>query len=283
MGTEWQITIWDTIPDTSLHDMHAELLSMSQEFDATYSRFIDTSLVWQLTKQTGVVAVPNACVEMLSWYKKLFEATEKKFTPLIGFSLSDLGYDAHYSLTQKETVRSVPDFNDTIIIEDKNHIRISKPVLLDFGGLGKGYFVDTIATFLKNKNVRRFLVDGSGDVAYSGEGVPIRVGLEHPDDARKVIGAIEIQHGSICSSGSNRRKWGNYHHIINPHTLTSPMDILATWVLADSTVLADALATCLFFTSPEKLQAFPFEYCILNNEYKVKRSTGFTAELFYEA
>ena len=37
----------------------------------------------------------------------------------------------------------------------------------------------------------------------------------------------------------------------------------------------------LFFTDPERYRKeFSFEYCILNKDYKVKRSTGFNAELF---
>jgi FAD:protein FMN transferase len=129
--------------------------------------------------------------------------------------------------------------------------------------------------------VKRFLVDGSGDVFYESNGEAIRAGLEHPEDSSKVIGVVTMTHGSLCGSGGNRRQWREYHHIIDPKTLRPSEGILATWVLADSATIADALATCLFLAEPDKFaSAWRFEYGILNDDHRFKRSAGFPAELF---
>ncbi len=86
--------------------------------------------------------------------------------------------------------------------------------------------------------------------------------------------------GALCGSGTNRRRWATYHHIIDPHTNHSTTDIVAAWVLSDSATLSDALATALFLAPPENFSNFNFEFCLLNKDYKIKRSAGFTAELF---
>ncbi len=217
---------------------------------------------------------------MLRLYERLNKLSGGKLNPLVGFALSDLGYDATYSLTPKDTVRPVPELASALRIIDDTHIDLQENVLIDLGALGKGFFVDKIAAYLRRQGVRRFLVNGSGDIYYEGNGTPIRAGLEHPEDPTKVIGVIEIERGALCASASNRRRWGAYHHTIDPQALTSPEDIVATWVRADSAALADGLCTCLFLTEPQRYGDIPFEYCLLNPEYKIKRSAGFTAELF---
>ena len=113
----------------------------------------------------------------------------------------------------------------------------------------------------------------------------MEVALEHPDDTSKAIGVVTIANQSLCGSAGNRRKWpgkaGEFNHMINPITLTSPTDIIATWVVADTTIVADGMATCLFFTLPEILQKeYDFEYLILNRDYTFKKSDNFPGELF---
>lgn len=281
MGTRWEILVWDELATPDFNALCQDIFQQSKNFDETYSRFIKTSLVWTLASKIGPVEVPEDFMNMLGWYKKLYALSGKKLNPLIGYTISDLGYDADYSLIPKPTIRPTPDLDETVTVLDEHHISLATPVLFDFGALGKGYFVDKIARFLQQKNVKRFLVNGSGDIYYQGNGVPLQAGLEHPGDTTKVIGSIAMMQGAMCGSGTNRRRWDKYHHVIDPQQLSSPHGILATWVMADAAVLCDALATCLFFTDPEVFQKdFTFEYCILNEQYRVKRSPGFTADLY---
>ncbi len=281
MGTLWKISIWDELDPSVFAELKRSILKQSSTFDQTYSRFIKTSLIWSLSEKRGIVEVPTDLVGMLRLYEKFLDCTDGNVTPLVGFALSDLGYDSEYSLKPKQEIRPVPDFHNALSIIDDMHIELRESVLLDLGALGKGYFVDRISSFLREKGVKRFLVDGSGDIFYQGNGETIRAGLEDPDDATKAIGIVEMREGSMCASGINRRKWGKFHHVLDPQSLTSPQEIVAVWVLADRAAIADGLATCLFFVEPERMQKdFQFEYCIMNKHRRVKRSAGFRVELF---
>ncbi len=280
MGTSWTISIWDDIDATVFSSLQTSILEQSKAFDETFSRFIKTSLIRKLTDKRGVVEVPADLVNMLRMYQKLHDLSGGKLNPLVGFALSDMGYDDAYSLKPKEKIRSVPDFKQALTIVDDTHIELRESLLIDLGALGKGYFVDKLATYLKQRGIRRFLVNGSGDIYYRGAGTALRAGLEHPADPTKVIGVIEIMEGALCASASNRRRWGDYHHTIDPQSLTSPNEIIATWVLAESAALADGLCTCLFMTKPENYKNVAFECCLLLPDYTAKRSAGFRAELF---
>lgn len=280
MGTQWSVSVWDELDPTVLATLQKSVLEQSYAFDQTYSRFKKSSLIWQLVERTGVTEVPADLVAMLRLYETLHDLSDGKCNPLVGFALSDLGYDAEYSLHTKEHVRAVPQFADALRIVDDTHIELKQSVLIDLGALGKGYFVDKLSAYLRRQGVRRFLVDGSGDIYYQGDGQSIRAGLEHPNDVTKAIGVVTLGNGAMCASCGNRRQWQGRNHILDPQTLRSPSDILATWVIAPTAAVADGLATCLFFMEPERFaQTFRFEYCIMNHERRLKRSPGFAAEL----
>lgn len=280
LGTGWHITIWDEIPEEVFETLKKNIIGLTDEFEKNYSRFIKTSLVTKISEEKGLYTVPPDFMEMLKMYMTLYPLTQKKLNPLIGFTISDLGYDANYSLTPKKKIRKTPDLFDTVRIISENQIDTSEPVLFDFGALGKGFAVDKVSKYLKNQSFKKFMVDGSGDIYYFGD-EKIQVGLEDPRDDSMVIGAIHMGTGSMCASGTNRRKWREYHHVIDPSTSLSTKGIVATWVISESTMLSDALASCLFFVAPEILsQNFQFEYCIMNDERKIKNSVGFNAEFF---
>jgi thiamine biosynthesis lipoprotein len=282
MGTEWKITIWDDISKDRFLDLIKEIVKKSEKFDLTYSRFKPESFVSKISQKKGEFSVEKDFMNMLVWYRKFYLLSEKKLNPLIGFTISDLGYDAEYSLIPKKEIRKTPDLFDTVEIVGEDMIRTKEPVLFDFGALGKGYFVDVIANFLRENGVERFLVDGSGDVFYEGGGISIVMGLEHPYDPTKVIGSVSLKRGAMCSSGTNRRRWANLTHVIDPHKNTSVEEfIIASWVTGDTAVFTDGLATCLFFCSPESFSSMGnFEYCLARKDLKIKKSPGFEVELF---
>jgi len=280
MGTKWQISVYDVISAAELAQLEAMIFAAADKYDKTYSRFIKTSLVWSLSQKPGKYEVPAELITMLRLYKQLYKFTAGKVNPLVGFTLNDIGYDAEYSLSKKEHVRPTPDFNSALTILDDNNLHLHEEALIDIGALGKGFFVDKAAAILRDHNIKQFMVNGSGDIYYQGKEA-IRVGLEHPEDTSKVIGVITITGGSVCASATNKRKWGNYNHYLDPHSQESPAEIIASWVCAENAVLADGLATALFFAKPEELlKQFKFEYLVLNKDYSANYSASFGTELY---
>ncbi len=279
MGTHWEITIWDDLSDDKISALKHKIINDSTNFDHTFSRFKKDSFVTKISKESGKIKVPEHFVTMLKIYKDLYSLSSKKLNPLVGNALEDLGYDANYSLIPNKTISKVPNLSSVSIL-DEYTIEVNEPVLFDFGALGKGYFVDYIKDILIENKIKHFLVNGSGDIYYLGENY-LKAGLEHPSDPTKVIGTINIKNIAICASANNRRAWGKYSHTVDPHNLNTHHEIIATWVLSQSTALADALATTLFFVEPERLQnEFEFKYLLLNKNYKVKYSEDLEVELF---
>ena len=156
-----------------------------------------------------------------------------------------------------------------------------RPVVLDVGAAGKGYLVDLVGGLLHDAGVHEFVIDASGDIVNAG-GPPIRVGLEHPLDPTVAIGVVALGDGSLCASASNRRAWGEgLHHILDATTGLPTGGVIATWAMASTGLVADGLATALFFAEPARLaEHFDFDFVRMFADGRVERSTHLDGELF---
>jgi FAD:protein FMN transferase len=271
IGTYWTIEAERLGPD-----VRRRIAERIEVFDKDYSRFRSDSHVSRMAKRSGRYALPDDARPMLDLYRDVYGLTEGLVTPLIGQVLSDAGYDATYSLTPG--VLTAPPTWDEALEYAFPELVLKRPALLDFGAAGKGYLVDIVGGILRENECGPFVIDAGGDILVSHASE--RIALEHPDLNGEAIGVVTLQNGSICGSAGNRRAWAGFTHIIHPKDLVSPTR-KAVWVTAETTLLADMMATCLFFVSPETLlKTYRFEYLIVEANLTSCHSAGFPAELF---
>lgn len=272
LGTSWCIDTGEPLTDA----VREEILQRTEVFDKTYSRFRSDSLAWQL-RTPGEYVFPDDSTNLLEIYQKLYVMTDGLMTPLIGSMLEDAGYDATYSL-QPKSVQDIPNF-DALGWDGQTRLRTTQPLVLDVGAAGKGYLVDYISDILENHGVVSYAVDASGDIKQRGE--PLMIGLEHPLDQNKVVGRLKLQNQSLCASAVNRRAWHGLHHIFDPTTKRPTNTKLATWVIAGSTLVADALATALFFVPANLLEKeFEFNFVTIDTNGTIDVSPEFDGELY---
>jgi thiamine biosynthesis lipoprotein len=274
-GTQWAIEARDVLTPR----LKAIVSHRLDEFDGIYSRFRSDSLVSRLSTP-GTYEFPDDFRNIFEIYRTSFQLTDGRMTPLVGSMLEDAGYDKTYSLEPKE-IQPIPDLLEVIQWDGKNTITSSKPVVFDVGAAGKGYAVDIIAELLEENGIQDYIIDASGDIKHHSSSSE-QIGLEHPGDPSKVIGIANLNHQSLCASASNRRAWKGFHHIMDPSTRQSVNHIVASWVIADNTLVADAMATALFFVeSPDELMKhFSFSYVRMFASGRVDYSTNFEGELF---
>ena len=278
IGTHWHIQLYKELTTKEEGEILSRIQERIKEFDTAYSRFRSDSLVTRMSQDPGVFELPSDAERMMALYYDLYTITGGLFTPLVGTMIADAGYDAEYSLVQKKALEASPRWEDSISYEHP-YLTVKQPVLLDFGAAGKGYLIDIIGELLESLGIEGYCIDAGGDIRHRG--LPIRVGLEDPEDTSRVIGVYSLGKGSLCGSAGNRRAWADFTHIINPVTGVSPRHIAAVWVAADATRVADALATCLFFTDASVLmEEYVFDYCILYSDRSIEKSENFSHEFF---
>ena len=283
IGTTWSIQINDLITDAAWHDLLQRLHMRIEIFDETYSRFRSDSILTMMSKEAGVYPMPQDGFELLNYYEQLYKITNGHVTPMIGSTMVEAGYDPSYTFTKK-TMHQPPQWDD-VLDYDLKHITIKQPVVLDFGAAGKGYLVDILGKIIEESGVESYLINAGGDIRYRTNSAKIlEIGLENPNDASEVIGITNLSGSSLCASAGNKRRWADLNHIINPKTLQSPTNIIATWVSADTTLVADGLATALFFTKPDVLaDQFTFSYAVLHSDMSLQSASNFPVTLFETA
>lgn len=291
IGVPWRIGVGDIdSPVASLGaalepDDLAAVLERIERFDRDWSRFRDDSLVSRIAREPGSWRLPADAEPLFALYESLHSLTDARLSPLVGASLERLGYDAAYRLTPSGDPLPAPSWADSIALRRTAEglvLDTVTPVTLDVGAAGKGYLVDIVGDLLAARGVTETLVDASGDVRVRG-GRSIRVALEHPADPRKAVGVAELHDAALCASAVNRRAWGDgLHHIVDAVTGRPVADgVVATWVVAESALVADGLATAMFFVEPARLrEGFEFEWVRLGMNGRLEASTGFRGELF---
>ncbi len=278
IGTHWQIDV--ALPVKQWMQLQHIITDRIEQFDQVYSRFRDDSLVWEMSQKAGSYEFPPDAAKLLQLYTSMYTLTDGAVTPLIGQPLSEAGYDAKYRLTP-QPMHQPPTWEDVLSYTEPI-LTLTQPALLDFGAAGKGYLVDIVSQLLTASGADEYCVDAGGDMYYHDQDqAVIAVGLENPDDASQAFGVVHLANQAICGSAGNKRVWGEYHHILDPRSLQSPRHIKAVWTIADSTLLADGMATCLFFVEPARLlKQFSFYYLIVYDDSSYAYSPNFPGEIF---
>lgn len=138
--------------------------------------------------------------------------------------------------------------------------RLARPGMrLSTGGLGKGYAIDAAAEVLRQKGIRRAVIDAGGELLMVGSkagGRPWRIAVKHPRQDG-YLGVLNVPPDTaVATSGDYQRYFvfegRRYHHIIDPATGRPAERSIASTVVAGSAAWADALSTAVFVLGPER-------------------------------
>lgn len=182
--------------------------------------------------------------------------------PLV--KLWGIGTDAARLPSQAEidAKKSLVNYKDILLNEDQKSVMLSKPgMMLDLGGIAKGYSADEVAKILKQNNVQHAIINLGGNVLVINNninGKPWSIGIQNPFETRgEIVGSIQVTNKTVVTSGIYERYFEKdgkrYHHILNPFT-GYPMDnnLASVTIITDTSIDADAMTKNLFNLGVEK-------------------------------
>lgn len=276
IGTRWTLTTARPMAPA----LAGRVEEVIADYDRTWSRFRDDSGVAGIARGEAVDLGPTA-PPLLDLLGDLRRRTGGAMDPLVAASLDHLGYGLAATLRARDGYLPAPE---AAVQRTGTVVRTTPPALLDVGSAGKGQLVDLVAAELADGGHSDALVDASGDLRVGGH--PLRVALEHPYDPEAAIGVVEVVDGAIAGSAVNRRDWSpdagrRLHHVLDARTGRPVETVAATWVLAGTAMLADALATALFFVGPDALQQeYDFRYVRMRTDGVADWSPDLPGEVF---
>lgn len=128
-----------------------------------------------------------------------------------------------------------------IEIVDDEHVRCMRPVLIDLGGIAKGYAVDRAVESLRRTGVAEGLVNAGGDLRMFG-GRPWPVALRDADgQVRREVELADCAVATSANRSGRRRRWAR---VVTPHIGFDRKAIVCkerVTVVADRCVTADAM------------------------------------------
>ena len=266
------------LPETN-EDLFDSCFSLLFSFEKKYTRFSNTSFLTELNSSLNVWRdIDDETYQLFSFAKNVAKSTNNAFDVGVKSQLDNLGYDSSLSFVEKK--QPFMYIQDSFILHSsKKKVYLKKEV--DFGGLGKGFVIDKLVSFLEEKNVSSFFISGGGDIYAKGS---FDVFLENPLDPSYAIGKVVLDNCAIASSSSNRRSFGRYHHLLDAKTGLPANEILAIYVLGKTALEADAYATA-FFTAGlrnaiELSEHLMIPILLITSDKKVYCSNSFVYEQY---
>ncbi len=272
-----------------------ELGLLINKFNQLFNRFSESSELSRLNKATGSFPANPELTKILLVAKDFYNLTGGIFDPTILQTLEEQGYDRSFDSSDfsssSQLVERQPktiDFKRIIINAENNYITKPLELKIDLGGIGKGYIVDKLVKYLKDKGYKNFWISAGGDMYLSGlttDGQAYQIGVQNPLKVESDLFNIMMttQELAVATSGIAKRQWldkqgRSFNHLIDPRTGSSVNNgLLAATVISDQVVKADIYAkTVLILGEKEGIsfinQQENSEALIIDQDLKVSLS-----------
>lgn len=244
---------FDTFIEVTLPRRYAflfpEIGDLVRRYDALWNRFSSQSLVHRINTSSSWIPLDGETFDLLKEAFALSQKTHGMFCPLIGGLVDLWGFSRTPRVPEPwEIARELQVIRESTIMFDERERAVLRrgEAQLDLGGIAKGYFVDLLAQFLRERNVGSFLINAGGTV--SGLGRVWKVGVLHPRRAG-LLGRIAVNGLCVSTSADTFRFFEvggkRYHHILDPQSGYPGSTFVSVTVVASKGTVADVLSTAL--------------------------------------
>ncbi|MFY8188964.1 MAG: FAD:protein FMN transferase [Flavobacterium sp.] len=229
------------------------------------SDWIPTTPISLVNQNAGIkaVQVPKEVYKLVERAIKISVLTQG------AFDISYASMDKIWKFDGTMKVMPTPDeikksvarvgYQKIVLNKDQNTIFLpEKGMKLGLGGIGQGYIADQVKALLVSKGCKSGIINVSGDIFAWGKqpsDEPWTVAIVNPVNKNKVFAIFPLENSAVETSG-NYEKYvtfdgKRYSHIIDPRTGYPASGLVSVSVFAQTTEIADALATGVFVLGVE--------------------------------
>jgi thiamine biosynthesis lipoprotein len=264
LGTVVTITIYDSVSEKVLD----KALDRIKEIENKMSLNIENSEVNKINEKAGIdyVKVSDETFKVIERGKYYSEVSDENFDITVGplVELWGIGSD-HAKLPSQEEIdsaKSLINYEKLLLDKSTKSIKLKdKGMIIDLGGIAKGYSADAVAEVLKENGVEHAIINLGGNILTMGSkptGEPWKIGIQNPDIERgEYIGIVGVEDKTVVTSGIYERFFEQdgkkYHHILSPFT-GYPIEnsITGVSIITEKSIDADGLSTSLFALGVEE-------------------------------
>lgn len=240
----------DTVVQLTIYDKNAaqsadKALAQMRRLDGLLNAYNPQSEISKINDFAGqAVQVSPDTLAVVNRALEYARKTNGAFDPTIGTvsRLWAIGKKGEFvpSNEQLQTALNLVDYTQVAVDPVAQTVKLNKPgMILDLGGVAKGYILETMLQTLRECGVKSALVNGGGDVLILGkraDGKPWRIGVQDPRKPDGMLRAINMdKYDQASTSGDYQRyfiKDGiRYHHIFDPRSGYPVKGLIAATVI----------------------------------------------------
>ncbi len=241
-----------------------EVLAVFHQVDEQMSRYREDSEVSRLNRNApdGPISVSSGLFQVLEKAREVSVLSDGAFDVTFG----SIGYLYDFRAGQKPTDEQIQsglsrvNFRDVILDQDAQTVEYRQPgMLVDLGGIAKGYAVDLGVERLVSFGIRHARLSAGGDMRLLGDkrGRPWYVGIRDPRSEGRNAVVLPLQDVAVSTSGDYERFFldeagDRVHHILSPATGKSVQGVQSVTIIGDNALTTDGLSTAVFVLGPGK-------------------------------
>ncbi|TAL70897.1 MAG: FAD:protein FMN transferase [Bacteroidetes bacterium] len=259
-----------------------------ERIDSVYNFYHIGSPVYLINLNAGIKSqkvsdetfqLIKRAIEYSKKYEHLFDITIGPIIDLWGFNTDkEIKIPSQSSL---DSLLKLVDYRNIILDEKDTSVELkNKGMMLDLGGIAKGFAVDRAASILKEEGINNFLLNAGGDICVSGKNDKNEswsIGIKHPRKPNEILASFKATNTCIATSGDYERYADiigkRYHHIIEPSTGMPGVLSQSVTVMFNTTEEATVIGKYIFLIGYEKFEqlkgAKNIKYFIVDSEGKI--------------
>ena len=241
-----------------------DALAECGRYEQLLSRTVEGSDVWRINHANGApVEVSDDTAAILRCAARIGDMSGGAFDVTIApvSTLWDFTSGTAVLPDAEEIARAAELVDYTKIGLDGNTVTLPAGMMIDLGGIAKGYIADRIKAYLEGRGIRYAILSFGGNI--------VAIGAKKPDGSEWKVGIQDIDRptgehmlvarnkgGSTVTSGIYERGFDldgvRYHHLLSSETGWPVQNELASvTIFSESSMEGDALSTTAFVLGTE--------------------------------
>jgi len=262
MTTRLSLEFW--CEDASrVEGIHRAVFDEFDRIDVLMSRYRESSELSKLNRQAA--HSPQQVSPELFLVLKRAQDISRLSHGAFDITFASTGYLYDFRRKRQPTMQELArqsrvSHRDLILEPESYRVTFAKPdIIVDLGGIAKGYAVERGVDILKQAGVQNARLSAGGDLRLLGDkrGKPWIVGVKDPRLADEHAVVLPLSDAAISTSGDYERFFINengerVHHILSPVTGRPVEGIQSVTIIGNDAMTTDGLSTAVFVLGVEQ-------------------------------
>lgn len=299
MDTVITISVVSHSKDNAERAINTALLEIKR-LEALFDFYSPDSEVSRINRNAGIsrVKVSPDMLTVLDKASFVSEKTDGAFDVTTGSLLELYDFSQNIKPQKSALEKRLPLVNYRAVHINRKDSTVfleKKGMLIDLGGIVKGYTADKTVETLKRAGIDSGVVAIAGDIKAFGlkpNGNPWKIGIKDPraEGQDDIIATLDLKDLAISTSGDYERYFildgKRFHHLLSPRTGYPVHTCQSASIITEEGVHADAFATGVFILGPEEgmkvIEQLGFDGLIIDKEGHVHVTSNIREKIEFE-